>query len=77
MWAELGAKDSEQLKQLLVKRSMQPLTGLAIQSVLDLVACFGGYYLARLSGQADFPGSTLVSLLGYFLACFYFLQVSC
>jgi hypothetical protein len=41
VWAELGARDPEQLKQLLVKRSMQPLTALAIQSVLDVVACAG------------------------------------
>lgn len=41
IWAELGAKDPEQLKQLLVKRSMAPLTALAAQSVLDFVACGG------------------------------------
>jgi predicted short-subunit dehydrogenase-like oxidoreductase (DUF2520 family) len=41
IWAELGAKDPEQLKELLVKRSMAPLTALAIQSVLDFVACGG------------------------------------
>eukprot|EP00775_Hariotina_reticulata_P005475 gene5475-5710_t len=74
VWAELGAQDPEQLKQLLVKRSMQPLTALAIQSVLDLVACAGGFYVGKLSGQADFPGSILISLVGYFFACYYFLQ---
>ncbi|KAF6261256.1 hypothetical protein COO60DRAFT_1503069 [Scenedesmus sp. NREL 46B-D3] len=74
IWAELGAKDPEQLKQLLVKRSLAPLTALAVQSVLDFVACGGGFYIGRISGQADFPGAILISLLGYFFACYYFLQ---
>lgn len=71
MWAELGAKDPEQLKQLLVKRSLQPLTALAIQSALDLVACGGGLYVAKLSGEANFPGSILISFAGYAFAFYY------
>lgn len=74
IWAELGAKDPEQLKQLLVQRSLAPLTALAVQSLLDFVACGGGYYIGRISGQADFPGAILISLVGYFFACYYFLQ---
>ncbi|WIA13244.1 hypothetical protein OEZ85_006834 [Tetradesmus obliquus] len=76
IWAELGAKDPEQLKQLLVKRSMAPLTALAAQSVLDFVACGGGFYIGRISSQADFPGAILISLVGYFFACYYFLQAA-
>jgi hypothetical protein len=37
--------------------------------------CAGGYYIGRISSQADFPGAILISLLGYFFACYYFLQV--
>jgi hypothetical protein len=35
----------------------------------------GGFYIGRISGQADFPGAILISLVGYFFACYYFLQV--
>eukprot|EP00878_Enallax_costatus_P044025 GHUV01052171.1.p1 GENE.GHUV01052171.1~~GHUV01052171.1.p1 ORF type:complete len:243 (+),score=82.51 GHUV01052171.1:2-730(+) len=34
----------------------------------------GGFYIGRISAQADFPGAILISLLGYFFACYYFLQ---
>eukprot|EP00882_Tetradesmus_deserticola_P014442 GHRQ01015358.1.p1 GENE.GHRQ01015358.1~~GHRQ01015358.1.p1 ORF type:complete len:103 (-),score=22.48 GHRQ01015358.1:1020-1328(-) len=36
----------------------------------------GGFYIGRISAQADFPGAILISLLGYFFACYYFLQVN-
>jgi hypothetical protein len=39
------------------------------------IRCAGGYYIGRISGQADFPGAILISLVGYFFACYYFLQV--
>lgn len=41
VWSELGARDADQLKQLLIKRSLQPFTALAVQSLLDVVACGG------------------------------------
>lgn len=31
--------------------------------------CAGGFYIGRLSGGADFPGSILISLAGYFFGC--------
>jgi hypothetical protein len=35
----------------------------------------GGFYIGRASSEANFPGSIVFSLIGYFLACYYFLQV--
>ena len=74
VWAELGAKDPVQLKELLVKRSMKPVTGLAFQTFLDSVAAIGGFYTGNLVGQADFTGSIFVSLAIYFFAFYYFIQ---
>jgi hypothetical protein len=76
IWAELGAKDPEQLRQLLSRRAAKPLNSLAIQTTLDFVAALGGFYTGGLIGQADFTGSTLVSLVAYFFACYYFLQAA-
>lgn len=76
IWAELGAKDPEQLRQLLSRRAAKPLNSLAIQTTLDFVAALGGFYTGGLIGQADFTGSTVVSLVAYFFACYYFLQAA-
>ncbi|KAF8058031.1 prxl2a [Scenedesmus sp. PABB004] len=74
VWAELGAQEPEALRRLLMQRSLAPLTALAVQSVLDFVACGGGFYIGNIAGKADFPGSFFVSLLGYFFGCYYALQ---
>jgi hypothetical protein len=44
VWAELGAKDPDALKRLLVSRSLKPAQALALQGVLDAVAAAGGAY---------------------------------
>ncbi len=41
-WAKVGVTDPEQLRKLLVKRSLQPLSGTLLQTLVDCVACFGG-----------------------------------
>jgi hypothetical protein len=35
----------------------------------------GGFYIGKISSESNLPGSIVVSLIGYFLACYYFLQV--
>lgn len=40
-WSELGAKDPEKLKALLVERRLKTFQGLLLQTVLDVVACGG------------------------------------
>lgn len=42
-WSELGAKDPEKLKALLVERRLKTFQGLLLQTVLDVVACGGGW----------------------------------
>jgi hypothetical protein len=37
--------------------------------------CPGGFYIGKISSESNLPGSIVVSLIGYFLACYYFLQV--
>jgi hypothetical protein len=74
IWADLGAKDPAQLQELLVKRSLKPVTSLAFQTFLDSVAAIGGFYTGNLVGQADFTGSIFVSLAIYFFAFYYFIQ---
>jgi hypothetical protein len=64
IWAELGAKDPEQLKQLLVKRSLAPLTALAVQSVLDFVACGGEASSQRLQLEASCSDWLVLAWLG-------------
>lgn len=73
-WSELGAKDPEKLKALLVERRLKTFQGLLLQTVLDVVACGGGFYIGKASSESNIPGSIIFSLVGYFLACYYFLQ---
>lgn len=73
-WSELGAQDPEKLKALLVERRLKTFQGLLLQTVLDFVACGGGFYIGRASSESNIPGSIVFSLIGYFLACYYFLQ---
>eukprot|EP00877_Chromochloris_zofingiensis_P003321 jgi/Chrzof1/12990/Cz07g15150.t1 len=75
-WADLGAKDPEQVRKLLVNRSLQPVTGLAIQSALDVCAALFGFYTGTVAGQVDFPGQLLVQLAAYFFGCYYFIQAA-
>lgn len=47
----------------------------ALACVLWLCVCSGGFYIGKISSESNLPGSIVVSLIGYFLACYYFLQV--
>lgn len=73
-WSQLGAQDPEKLRALLVERRLKTFRGLLLQTVLDFVACGGGFYIGKVSSESNIPGSIIFSLLGYFLACYYFLQ---
>lgn len=74
-WSDMGAQTPEELRKLLLTKSLRPISGLLIQAALDSVAAFGGFFLGDLSGKADFSGNVFVQLIGYFLGCYYFLQV--
>ena len=52
--------DPDQLRKLLVKRSLQPLSGLAIQTVLDMVAAGGGACMRAWRFRASLVLCTLV-----------------
>ena len=41
-WAKVGVNDPEQLRKLLIKRSLQPLSSTLFQTVIDAAASFGG-----------------------------------
>lgn len=41
-WTKIGVNDPEQLRKLLIQRSMQPLTNTLLQCLVDGIASFGG-----------------------------------
>jgi hypothetical protein len=79
-WAEMGAKTQDELRQLLVQRSMKPVSTLAAQLALDFACSAGAFLVGGGLGGASFTGAIAVQILFYFggarfalLACF----VSC
>lgn len=74
-WSELGAQDPDQLRKLLLTRSIKPVTGLLLQALLDAAASFGGFFTADIVSKSEFPGGFVLQLFGSFLGCYYFLQV--
>lgn len=48
---------------------------MSVDCAVSLCLSPGGFYIGRASSEANFPGSIVFSLIGYFLACYYFLQV--
>lgn len=74
-WEEMGVKDPEQLRKLLVKRSVQPAAALGFQGLLDLLACAGGFYTANvISDSSPFPGQFPIQLLALFFGFYYVIQ---
>jgi len=73
-WGEVGVKDPEQLRKLLVNKSLAPVPGIAIQAVLDTVACLGGFYVADIAGKSEIPFRIGVEILGNFMGIYYFIQ---
>ena len=41
-WEKAGVKDPEQLRKLLMQRTLPSLTGPLVQALVDSVICFGG-----------------------------------
>lgn len=52
-WSELGAQDPEKLKALLVERRLKTFQGLLLQTLLDFVACGGGWGGRVKEGQGE------------------------
>lgn len=73
-WGAAGVSDPEALRKLLVSRTLAPIPTLALQSLLDATASFGGFYIGGLVSEANFPFKILVELVGYFIGCYYFVQ---
>lgn len=76
-WREVGVKDSEQLRKLLIQRSLQPLPGLGAQCLFDFIAAFGGCYIGYTSSVADdFPGRWVAGWLAGWLGSWVVLGAS-
>lgn len=74
-WGEMGVKDPEQLRKLLVKRSLRPAIGLGFQALLDLLAASGGYYTAGIISDSEpFTGQFPLQLLATFFGFYYVIQ---
>ncbi|KAG2447161.1 hypothetical protein HYH02_007907 [Chlamydomonas schloesseri] len=74
-WKELGVEDSEQLRKLLIKRSLRPAGIVAFQAALDGLACWGGFYTSGLiSDSPPFAGQFPLQLLASFFGFYYVLQ---
>ncbi|PNW88143.1 hypothetical protein CHLRE_01g016300v5 [Chlamydomonas reinhardtii] len=74
-WKELGVEDSEQLRKLLVKRSLRPAGIVAFQAALDGLACWGGFYTSGLIADSPpFTGQFPLQLLASFFGFYYVLQ---
>lgn len=76
-WKELGVSDSEQLRKLLIKRSLQPVSVIGFQALLDGLACAGGIYSANLISQGDgsFPFQFPLQIAATFFGFYYSIQV--
>jgi hypothetical protein len=71
-WARAGALEPEQLRRLLVKRSLAPARSLGLQGAVDLGAAAFGFYTGQTVGQAgEFPGKLALQFACYFGATWY------
>lgn len=73
-WADMGAKNEKELRELLAKRSLKPVASLAAQFALDFVCSWGAFGIGSSLGQVEFPGIIAVQLLAYFAGCWYAIQ---
>ncbi|GFR52591.1 hypothetical protein Agub_g15185 [Astrephomene gubernaculifera] len=74
-WKEMGVQDPEQLRKLLIRRSLKPAGTVAFQAFLDGLACWGGFYTAGLiSDSPPFTGQFPLQLVASFFGFFYVLQ---
>ncbi|KIY97717.1 hypothetical protein MNEG_10247 [Monoraphidium neglectum] len=74
-WAELGAKNEKELKDLLLKRSLKPVSTLGAQLLLDVVCSTGAFTIGSGLGQAGLPAwGIALQILAYFAGCWYAIQ---
>ncbi|CAK0779977.1 hypothetical protein CVIRNUC_004904 [Coccomyxa viridis] len=72
VWEKSGAESPDQLRKLLIKRSVQSAGAVLVQTVLDAGASWGGFSTASyLSAGGDFPGKIIVQYLAYFLGLYF------
>lgn len=71
-WAKAGALEPEQLKRLLVRRSLAPARALGVQAAIDLAGGVAGFVAGSTIGQSgDFPGKIVLEIICYFGAMWY------
>ncbi|EFJ42290.1 hypothetical protein VOLCADRAFT_107336 [Volvox carteri f. nagariensis] len=74
-WRDLGVSDPEQLRKLLLRRSLKPAATVGIQALLDGLACWGGFYTAGLIADSPpFTGQFALQLAASFFGFYYVLQ---
>ncbi|KXZ48788.1 hypothetical protein GPECTOR_25g372 [Gonium pectorale] len=74
-WREMGVEDPEQLRKLLIRRSLRPATTVGIQALLDGVAAYGGFYVSGLVADSPpFTGQFPIQIAASFFAWYYVLQ---
>lgn len=73
-WAEMGAKNEQELRELLARRSRKTVGTLSLQLGLDVVCSVGAFVIGSNMGQVDFPGIIALQLLAYFGGCWYLIQ---
>lgn len=72
VWEESGAKDSEGLKKLLVRRSLTSALTIVIQTVLDAGAAYGAYSLSGfLQISEGIPLNGILSFLAGVLGSYF------
>ncbi|BDA43763.1 hypothetical protein COCOBI_04-7790 [Coccomyxa sp. Obi] len=76
VWEQSGASSPDELRKLLVKRSVQSAGVVLVQTVLDAGASWGGFTTAQyLSEGGDFFGKIIVQYLAYFLGLYFAIGV--
>ncbi|GBF88866.1 hypothetical protein Rsub_01365 [Raphidocelis subcapitata] len=73
-WAEMGAKNEKELRELLFKRSLKSVSTLATQLLLDAGCSVGAFAIGSNLGQVDIPGILALQLVAYFGGCWYAIQ---
>ncbi|GLC46155.1 hypothetical protein PLESTB_001195900 [Pleodorina starrii] len=74
-WKDLGVADPEQLRKLLIRRSLRPAATVGFQALLDGLACWGGFYTSGLiSDSPPFTGQFALQIAASFFGFYYVLQ---
>lgn len=73
-WADMGAKTQEEVRELLLKRSLKPISTLAGQMLLDVGCSAGAFLIGSNLGQMSGAGGIALQLVAYFGGCWYAIQ---